>query len=548
MHTTSVFRRTKPVLRLKPDSDFIVLRGDPSDALPTEITGKVMLDVPEPMYIKTLKLCLRGRHRAEHPANPDPTGWYVTDPHKVTFYEKWIRMIPTAGSTPTAHKLNPGAHEWNFRFELPGNVAESIEGNPYYYVTWDLEASVDKDKLSKTIKETSHLRVIRTLSRNVADWLPEEMIHEHTWQNKVFYKMTLPRKNFLVGTSIPVRFSVTPLRKGVEVGDVHLKLLECRQFRETRPPKRQTWDSENAVCAVHLKGPPDGSERTVPDQDEWRGLADERHEFEVVLPLPDSLTKCKQTVDTEHIQISHKVRVDLYIKNPEGHSSMGRVHFKVRLFISPALPPNADNTVNVDEAIIEQEAQIAEDDDRPPPLYETHAQDRLLDLYSDIDPGWMMTPRTRSAATSGANTPFAHSRVGSHEDLQAMLSVTALQSRLHSLNVSPAVTRSPVFAAGMVPLSESDSPRERGESSRSAANGRGLHYDLDALSRTPSYNTAVRTPPTAPGDRSLPSYEHATSRPPSPSHNGDQEAYLEAETARNTQINAQLESPAESER
>ena len=96
----------------------------------------------------------------------------------------------------------------------------------------------------------------------------------------------------------------------------------------------------------------------------------------------------------------------------------------------------------------------------------------------------------------------------------------------------------------------------------------GYEYDMSALARTPSYNTAVRTPAAyTPMAVELPSYDVAMSRPGSPVHSSRHSSrgvsrattpsppLVEAEgegdgrdeeTARNTQMNSRRESPRHS--
>jgi hypothetical protein len=170
---------------------------------------------------------------------------------------------------------------------------------------------------------------------------------------------------------------------------------------------------------------------------------------------------------------------------------------------------------------------------------------------------------------SGANTPFyAQSRSGSAEDLTSLnaavhhqpgggASAIALQHRLANLDMDN--DRPTRFQTSRQDSSGDITPANNSEPAYFDLPP--SNYDMDALVRTPSYNTAVRTPAGSrtPGgmDMVLPSYEIATSRPSSPSRSRGSRGTtpsparsldtLNEETYRNTQINSRRESPRNSD-
>jgi hypothetical protein len=177
-----------------------------------------------------------------------------------------------------------------------------------------------------------------------------------------------------------------------------------------------------------------------------------------------------------------------------------------------------------------------------------------------------MTPGGyHSIMNSGANTPFyAHSRSGSAEDLASLdavangggASAAALQHRLQNLNISPN-DQPTAFQPQRHHSSGDSTPQTNGDPAYFDIPP--TNYDMDALTRTPSYNTAVRTPGRAPlvADVALPSYEIATSRPGSPSRSRGSRGTtpsparsldtLTEETNRNTEMNSRRQSPRTSD-
>ena len=327
-----------------------------------------------------------------------------------------------------------------------------------------------------------------------------------------------------------------------------MDLVEARTLWSEYAGRRISHSYDQIIVQKDSTLPPNSIQALPGDDENADHLFDEAHRFQMTLDLPKSLRKCRQSVDSEFIRITHKLRIYVNLHNPEGHTSQLLVKNHIHLFISPNLPPNEDQSVSVDQGHLSSQQMREEALQHAPPTYGQH---QLDELYMDIDPSGFMTPGGRG--TSGANTPFyGHSRQGSIEDLAALnsiaqqadggASISALHSRLNNLNIS-----------------ENRSPWQH-SSGGSTPGGyfAGVDvYDMEALVRTPSYNTAVRTPARTPsGD--LPTYEIATSRPSSPTHtprSGHTSPSptrsldtLAEETERNTELNSRRTSPSRSGR
>ena len=341
-----------------------------------------------------------------------------------------------------------------------------------------------------------------------------------------------------------------------------MELVESRQLYNEYAGRRISHQYDLTVA--HVEGDmPSNSAHIVPNGvEEADELFDESHRFQMTLELPKSLKNCRQSVDTENIRLTHKLRLYVNLHNPEGHTSQLLVKNHVNLFISPNLPPNEDQSVVVDRALIHAATQRDEALQNAPPTYGLH---QLDELYNDIDPSGFMTPGFRG---SEPTTPFyGHSRTGSAEDLTSMdavaqigggASATALHTRLHNLSLGENTrTRfAPVrnhSSGGSTPHSAPDESLHHTPRSYFPEDVPHAEFDMEALTRTPSYNTAVRTPARTPISEDLPTYEWATSRPSSPSRSPRSGRStpsparsldtLTEETERNTNFNSRRASP-----
>ena len=293
------------------------------------------------------------------------------------------------------------------------------------------------------------------------------------------------------------------------------------------------------------------------------------------LPLPKSLKKCVQDCETNGIKVRHRVKFNIALHNPDGHTSELRATLPVTIFLSPNVPlDEAGNLMDQTPNYIHS----ADIDSHAPPLYGDHTQDQL---YADSDHSGHLTPNI----ASGMNTPFYMNSGGGsveslshpHDTASTGVRPDALSTRLQNLTSSQRHPAGPPSVAARLQgtLSGDNTPRisfsaegrgHRAMHSMSAAgslphiNGgyfdhvpqsrsnplsrHPSHEDFQALSglnsginsgaqspdyyhefedlslnKVPSYTTALRAPlrnMSYSDLRGLPNYAAATSRPASP--------------------------------
>ena len=149
---------------------------------------------------------------------------------------------------------------------------------------------------------------------------------ENIWPNKVEYSIVVPRKAVVFGSAIPFESRFTPLLKGLEIGDVTIRLIEACEILAT------------SVTGVPIKEHKKEREVTswvlpVTRDEHWQDVIENTgQEGWVVtsdLDLPRKLGKCVQDVNTNGIKTRHKLKIVVALQNPDGHIS------EVRATVSP---------------------------------------------------------------------------------------------------------------------------------------------------------------------------------------------------------------------
>lgn len=222
------------------------------------------------------------------------------------------------GSSSKGQVLPAGNYEWPFDFFVPGSMAESVEGLQDTVLSYRLKATVARGKLAYDLHAYKAVRIIRTLDPAALE-LAHAMTVENVWPNKIEYSIVIPQKAIIFGTSIQIDMRFTSLLKGLRIGVIKCFLVESQEF---------------SIAAVAGTAP-ERVHKTQRDVGTWQfELDEEEHYRDIIdetgqdgytltkhLPLPKSLRKCLQDCETHGIKIRHKVKFNVALHNPDGHTS-----------------------------------------------------------------------------------------------------------------------------------------------------------------------------------------------------------------------------------
>ncbi|KFY16717.1 hypothetical protein V492_01141 [Pseudogymnoascus sp. VKM F-4246] len=556
-------RNSASLFEIRLESDVVVLRGPESEASSQILRGVLVLCLAQPLKVEDVHLRLTGQCRVGwNDTRLTGTGMSNGKVDKTTeiLNHRWPNFVGGDGSGSSSKGVTLGAtnYEWPFEVIIPGSTAESVAGLHDSHIQYKLKATIARGRLAYDLHAYKSVRVVRTLDPAALE-LSHAMTVENIWPNKIEYSIVIPQKAIVFGTAIAVDMKFTSLLKGLKIGTVKCHLVEVQEFSIPGPAfSNKSHKKSRDIESWSFE---------LDEQDSYHDVLDESGQggyiVKEVLPLPKSLKKCLQDCETHGIKIRHKVKFNIALHNPDGHTSELRASLPVTIFISPNVPldeagnlldqtPNHIHTLDIDS--------------HAPPLYGEHVMDQL---YAGIDSGHM-TP----SASSGMNTPLhLHSRSGSVENLASLNGIAStavrpdiLSSRLHNLSMAPNTpgifrrrgdgsggnTPHVTFSSdNLVNMGTSSAPHQpsgyfdqvpHGATSRSnpisrhpsdedVRSGRNsamtsghqtpehIDYSELSLNKVPSYATAVRAPirnTTLNEPEPLPNYDMAISAPPSP--------------------------------
>ncbi|OAA61068.1 carbon catabolite repression protein [Niveomyces insectorum RCEF 264] len=543
--TSVTGRNALTLFDIRLENDFLVFRGSEHEASGQLLKGVLAICVPSPIKVEDIHLRLTGVQRLTwtDPRVTPTSGLTNTkvDRTNIILQHQWPPFWGTPGKSAILEK---GNYEFPFELMLGGDTSESVEGLNEASITYKLKATIARGKLAYDLHAYKHLRVVRTVEPSALEFL-HAMSVENIWPNKVEYSIVVPQKAVVFGSHIPLESRFTPLLKGLELGDISIRLMEVHDFVSVPASNASGF---NLGMREHKH------ERLVSTwtvnasrEEHWQEMIEDTGQegwvVNTSLDLPRKLSKCIQDVNVHGIKVRHKLKMVVALKNPDGHVSELRATLPLSIFISPNIPLDEQGNLTCPSGTSASADGFA---NTAPPGYGEHVLDQL---YDDMDVHNLQTP----APLSTVHSPmYGLSRAGSSENLAAATASVpvppaALTSRLQDVSsreavvqrnrgstiVTPPGSSSDLSSLAFTPAHPSHSHRSghisNGPSvpvSRRNSNEshRSEHSDpehidyasLSELCKVPSYATAMKNPrvgPISTGDNlQLPDYRTITSR------------------------------------
>ncbi|KAK9468916.1 hypothetical protein V1512DRAFT_258203 [Lipomyces arxii] len=506
------------------DHDVIIVRGTPDESAGVLVKGAVVLSFLESVSVKRISLRLYGTVRMNWQDTAQSSRGITQRNNrfeKVVFEHTWNFLDWEKGKPVTSHTIGQGNYEYPFEVVLPGAINESVEGLDGGSVIYKMKAIVERGRFANNLIKKKHIRVVRTLGPEALE-LFQTMSIENVWPSKIDYSISIPSKAVPIGSATPIHLLLQPLLKGLRLGQI---VIVLKEYYTLHIPHGAGHASVRTVSQVTIPAP-EVSEDDIPG-----GVWDIRDAFQI----PPNLIKCTQDCDIPgFIEVRHKLKFAVSLKNPDGHVSELRASLPIALFISPNVPVNDGGDQRQLQPLTENV------DTNAPPKYDDHIYDRL---WEDISISGMNTP-----ITSGSSTPHVRSRRNSGENADTLgftpFDIQRAQAGLRDLALSQSGNTSPVDSyfpsrqsgsvtplGAMTPLANNEdgtvgfvgldqatnwhsslnaSPMESpviGTMTPAESDDGRLELDLGSLSRVPSYSTAIKTPIAEGAPNGLPSYD-----------------------------------------
>ncbi|KAA1089632.1 hypothetical protein PGT21_025515 [Puccinia graminis f. sp. tritici] len=535
-------------LALELDSSELVYRaftGDELNGAPVDLAGSIVLQLAEPTSFKHISLILKAVARIDFLDPLSGKRYHQETP----VFTNHSEFLPLCSDSSHTHTLQSGLHQFHFCLKLPPGLPASLRtssGSGLIYYKLKAVAARPNAFLLKhpsRFETKKFLRVSRSFPAEALEW-SQTLDIENTWPGKISYEISLPRKAFVAGETIPISIKFTPLVKGVRVTSLvvtikeHVTLLakpgamphaENRDVGEYRfefktgtsqpasrssePPNRRMGaltSTDLSLLTRRLQAVSVGNEggsrneqssgrseparsravstgtrsvTTIFDPENPENLSGELEKV-VGISLPATTTP---THPIPPVTVTHKLRFSAFISNPDGHTSELRCALPLHvlaaeLMAEATLAAGGNGTNSLVFGPSGSLLPTSQTDGAPTelPSYPEHVRDRLAPIASAGNRPALI-PAPWSLATTPAGTPLE--------------SPSSRRSSI-SHGYFPTMTRwnDPELARSLDPSAETDhASRGRSSHTSSRASSRGSspnggHPFLNSMASSSSLN------------------------------------------------------------
>ncbi|TID30461.1 hypothetical protein CANINC_000972 [Pichia inconspicua] len=258
-----------------------------------------------------------------------------------------LASIATQHTSSEPVILQPGNYEFPFQCIIDGSIPESIVHLGSSSLVYRIQCVIERGRFSTPIITRKLIHIIRTLSPDNPE-LSETVAVDNVWPKKVDYTISVPTKAIAIGSSCHINISISPLSKGLKLGNIKVKLVEIASFSMTtgtHTDERTLTTKYVSSVTKNSKGIDIWSDEAEIDQDGvfYRShnmvLSTDKWEVNTQFHLPASLELMTQDLDIASLcKVRHKLKFSVELINPDDHISELRATLPITLFISPFIP------------------------------------------------------------------------------------------------------------------------------------------------------------------------------------------------------------------
>ncbi|KAK9711106.1 hypothetical protein K7432_008019 [Basidiobolus ranarum] len=208
--------QSQDTLDIQLGNDCIVLRGNSQESAGCVLRGHMTMTLKRDARINCIMVSFNGNAFI----NADK---FYRDTF-FTYQQKYLEL-----PEGEFHKFQKGIYKYDFEIALNGNMPESVRARRGS-VSYLLGGLIKRQGMRSTIRVEKCIQVERTLSPTSFEW--EQPVHRTgELLNQCQFYVFLPTTSYTFGDIIPFNIDMIPLRAGVRMKKVHLRLMEATKYR-----------------------------------------------------------------------------------------------------------------------------------------------------------------------------------------------------------------------------------------------------------------------------------------------------------------------------
>ncbi|ORX98412.1 hypothetical protein K493DRAFT_336171 [Basidiobolus meristosporus CBS 931.73] len=197
------------------ENDVLTLHGAPQESVGCVLRGSVILQVNNPLKVKSIWLKFAGTARLNESDN-------ISCREHVIVQQRLDFLTPDQG----IRTLHNNQYCYPFELALDGSIPESTE-LPYGRIDYRMIAVVERPGLRFDLKARRTVLVQRNSSSNDSEAL---MYSSGAWQDRFRYHIAINEPTLVIGENIPISMDFTPLTSDLEIHKIQFRLLETTHY------------------------------------------------------------------------------------------------------------------------------------------------------------------------------------------------------------------------------------------------------------------------------------------------------------------------------
>ncbi|KAK9709721.1 hypothetical protein K7432_008857 [Basidiobolus ranarum] len=205
--------RSKNTLQVLLSNDTLTLRGSPEESAGCILTGTVILNVVEPLKVKSLRLTFLGTVMVD--ANDGDSRKEL-----VLTKKQWVFLDPNSAT----YWLKPNQYKYDFGIVLSGDFPESVYVR-HGFVNYKVIAVAERPGLHFNLKAQRVVDIKRAILHPADSWITPHPTMTN-WENRLYLSISVPTSSFIIGKDLPFSLMVTPLEPKITIARVKGLLRE----------------------------------------------------------------------------------------------------------------------------------------------------------------------------------------------------------------------------------------------------------------------------------------------------------------------------------
>ncbi|KAJ2340319.1 hypothetical protein GGF43_006442, partial [Coemansia sp. RSA 2618] len=309
--------RPGPHIEIKLDQPELLVRGTFDEATPPLLSGRLIVHLPEPIRVRSLRLTFSGRIDTFLNQSSVVDAAVSRDTHREFLAHTWGFFTPERSNSAHTHSSEQwvGTREFPFDLLVGGDNPETIH-TALGKVQYTLHALLERTAFHANLTCTAEVPVKRGPMPG-APWalaLMESIEARGCWAEQLEYRITVPTRSLKDGELFHTRFEIEPRAKGMKLVAVGVLVKEYVRFYGARAQSvhrfaRVVARNENYVL-------PSAACSVVPRRaGECMDLVDATS-ISIPLSIPDAYTHVQYDVATDVIEVRHRIKFLVKIRDP----------------------------------------------------------------------------------------------------------------------------------------------------------------------------------------------------------------------------------------